>query len=113
MEKPYLEHIKSPSDISDFTQKELSELCEEIREKLINVVSRNGGHLASNLGTVELTVALEKVFSSKNDSIVWDVGHQCYTHKLLTGRADVFDTIRTEGGISGFPKREESEYDAF
>ena len=113
MEKPYLEHIKYPSDISDFTQKELSELCEEIREKLINVVSRNGGHLASNLGTVELTVALEKVFSSKNDSIVWDVGHQCYTHKLLTGRADVFDTIRTEGGISGFPKREESEYDAF
>ena len=70
MEKPYLEHIKYPSDISDFTQKELSELCEEIREKLINVVSRNGGHLASNLGTVELTVALEKVFSSKNDSIV-------------------------------------------
>lgn len=113
MEKPYLEHIKSPSDISDFTQEELSELCEEIREKLINVVSRNGGHLASNLGTVELTVALEKVFSSKNDSIVWDVGHQCYTHKLLTGRAEMFDTIRTEGGISGFPKREESEYDAF
>lgn len=113
MEKPYLEHIKSPSDISDFTQEELSELCEEIREKLINVVSHNGGHLASNLGTVELTVALEKVFGSKNDSIVWDVGHQCYTHKLLTGRAEMFDTIRTEGGISGFPKREESEYDAF
>lgn len=113
MEKPYLSHITSPKDIADFTNEQLSELCDEIREKLINVVSQNGGHLASNLGTVELTVALEKIFNSKNDSIVWDVGHQCYTHKLLTGRADRFDTIRTEGGLSGFPKREESPYDAF
>ena len=113
MEKPYLEHIKTPSDISDFTEQQLEELCEEIRDKLITVLSKNGGHLAPNLGTVELTVALEKVFSSVDDSIVWDVGHQCYTHKLLTGRAERFESIRTEGGISGFPKREESPYDAF
>ncbi|MEF2920395.1 MAG: 1-deoxy-D-xylulose-5-phosphate synthase [Acutalibacteraceae bacterium] len=113
MDRPYLEHINTPADIKDFTPTQLKELCEEIREKLISVVSKNGGHLASNLGTVELTVALEKVFNSPNDSIVWDVGHQCYTHKLLTGRAKQFDTIRTEGGLSGFPKREESSYDAF
>lgn len=113
MNRPYLEHIKTPADISDFTTEQLKELCEEIREKLISVVSKNGGHLASNLGTVELTVALEKVFGNDDDSIVWDVGHQCYTHKLLTGRAKQFDTIRTEDGLSGFPKREESKYDAF
>lgn len=113
MKKPYLEHINSPADIVSFTDEQLTELCSEIREKLITVVSKNGGHLAPNLGTVELTVVLEKVFNSKNDSIVWDVGHQCYTHKLLTGRADRFHTIRTENGISGFPKREESPYDAF
>lgn len=113
MDKPYLPHIQKPSDISDFTNEQLYELCDEIRDKLINVVSKNGGHLASNLGTVELTVALEKVFGSENDSIVWDVGHQCYTHKILTGRADTFSSIRTEGGLSGFPKREESKYDAF
>ncbi|MEE1057008.1 MAG: 1-deoxy-D-xylulose-5-phosphate synthase [Acutalibacteraceae bacterium] len=113
MDKPYLKHINKPADIADFTEEQLDELCEEIREKLITVVSHNGGHLASNLGTVELTVALDKVFNSVDDSIVWDVGHQSYTHKLLTGRADKFDTLRTEGGISGFPKREESPYDAF
>ncbi len=113
MKKPYLEHINSPADIVNFTDEQLNELCSEIREKLITVVSKNGGHLAPNLGTVELTVALEKVFNSKNDSIVWDVGHQSYTHKLLTGRADRFHTIRTENGLSGFPKREESPYDAF
>lgn len=113
MEKPYLSHIKSPKDIVDFSDEQLTELCDEVREKLITVVSQNGGHLASNLGTVELTVALEKVFNSTDDSIVWDVGHQCYTHKLLTGRANEFDTLRTEGGISGFPKRSESPYDAF
>lgn len=113
MDKPYLEYIKKPADIVNFTDEELDELCDEIRERLINVVSHNGGHLASNLGTVELTVALEKVFNSTDDSIVWDVGHQSYTHKLLTGRSDRFDTLRTEGGISGFPKREESSYDAF
>lgn len=113
MDKPYLKHINKPADIADLTEEQLDELCEEIREKLITVVSHNGGHLASNLGTVELTVALDKVFNSVDDSIVWDVGHQSYTHKLLTGRADKFDTLRTEGGISGFPKREESPYDAF
>ncbi len=113
MDRPYLERINAPADIADFTPEQLRELCEEIREKLISVVSQNGGHLASNLGTVELTVALEKVFSNEDDSIIWDVGHQCYTHKLLTGRAKQFDTIRTEGGLSGFPKREESKFDAF
>lgn len=75
MEKPYLSHIKSPKDIADFSDEQLTELCDEVREKLITVVSQNGGHLASNLGTVELTVALEKVFNSTDDSIVWDVGH--------------------------------------
>ncbi|MEE0265400.1 MAG: 1-deoxy-D-xylulose-5-phosphate synthase, partial [Acutalibacteraceae bacterium] len=113
MKKPYLDYINSPCDIVNFTDEELKELSSEIRAKLIEVVSKNGGHLAPNLGTVELTIALEKVFNSKSDSIVWDVGHQCYTHKLLTGRAGRFDTIRTEGGLSGFPKRDESEYDAF
>lgn len=111
--RAYLESIKSPKDLENLSTEQLNILCEEIREKLISVVSKNGGHLASNLGTVELTVALHKVFNGNDDSIVWDVGHQCYTHKMLTGRLNVIDTIRTPDGISGFPKREESPYDAF
>ncbi|HHZ05603.1 MAG TPA: 1-deoxy-D-xylulose-5-phosphate synthase [Clostridiales bacterium] len=109
----YLKKIKSPNDLQSLSLEQLNILCEEIREQMIETVSQNGGHLSSNLGTVELTVALHRVFNGTDDSIVFDVGHQCYTHKMLTGRFDSIDTIRTEGGISGFPKREESPYDAF
>ncbi len=108
-----LEKIKSPDDIKGLSVKELNALCSEIREKLLQVVPENGGHLASNLGAVELTVALHSVFNSPEDRIIWDVGHQAYVHKMLTGRYDEIDTIRTFGGLSGFPKREESKHDSF
>ena len=110
---PILSKVDSPADLRALPEEELLALCGEIREFLIQNVSKTGGHLASNLGTVELTVALHRVFDSPADSIVWDVGHQSYTHKILTGRRDRFDTLRQEGGISGFPKPHESEYDAF
>lgn len=106
-----LEKIRSPKDTKCLSDNELTQLCEEIRAEIIETVSHNGGHLASNLGVVELTVALHKVFNLPDDSIVWDVGHQSYTHKLLTGRYNEFSTIRTENGLSGFPSREESVYD--
>ena len=108
-----LSTIKSPEDVKKLDEAQLALLCDEIREKLVEVVSVNGGHLSPNLGVVELTVALHRVFDFPEDSIVWDVGHQSYTHKLLTGRFDRFDTLRTKGGISGFPKKEESVYDDF
>lgn len=109
----YLENINSPKDIKKLNIDELDALCGEIREVMIDTVSKNGGHLASNLGAVELTVALHKVFNSPNDQIVFDVGHQCYTHKLLTGRKEKFSTLRTEGGISGFTRPCESKHDIF
>ncbi|MGN1113281.1 MAG: 1-deoxy-D-xylulose-5-phosphate synthase, partial [Acutalibacteraceae bacterium] len=112
-EKSVVETVKSPKDLQKLNEKQLQKLCDEIRQIIVSVVSKNGGHLASNLGTVELTVALLRVFGDENDSLVWDVGHQSYTHKILTGRLNDIYTIRTEGGISGFPKREESPYDAF
>jgi 1-deoxy-D-xylulose-5-phosphate synthase len=99
--------------ISDFTHVELGGLCDEVRRLIIGTVSKNGGHLSSNLGVVELTVALHHVFDLPNDKIVWDVGHQCYTHKILTGRRNAFATLRQSGGLAGFPRRAESEYDAF
>ncbi len=108
-----LQKIKSPEDLKKLKVEELSLLCEEIRRKLILTVSENGGHLAPNLGVVELTVAMHYVFNCPDDSIVWDVGHQCYTHKMLTGRYDKIDTIRRTGGLSGFPRRYESPYDVF
>lgn len=108
-----LEKIKSPDDVKKLNKNELDDLCAEIREQLINTVSKNGGHLASNLGTVELTVALHRKFCSPKDRIVFDVGHQCYTHKLLTGRYEKFTTLRKSGGLSGFLRPEESEHDAF
>lgn len=108
-----LEKIGSPADVKKLNTAELYALAGEIRQKLIQVVSQNGGHLASNLGAVELTLALHKTFTTPKDAIVWDVGHQCYTHKMLTGRLSRIDTIRTEGGLSGFPKPYESEHDAF
>lgn len=108
-----LSKIKSPDDLKQMSYETLEKLCAEIRAKLVETVSANGGHLSPNLGVVELTVMLHKVFNAPKDSIVWDVGHQCYTHKMLTGRFDKIDTIRTENGISGFPKRSESCYDDF
>ena len=108
-----LDRVNSPKDLKKLNDNELEELCSDIRELLINTVSKNGGHLASNLGVVELTVAMHKVFNSPNDQIVFDVGHQCYTHKILTGRKDKFSTLRTENGISGFTRPVESEHDIF
>ncbi len=108
-----LNMIHKPEDLRKIPVRKLPLLCEEIREKIINTVSDNGGHLASNLGVVELTVALHRVFNVPNDAIVWDVGHQSYAHKILTGRKDLIGTLRTKGGISGYPKRSESPYDLF
>ncbi len=109
----YLHQIKSPHDLKALPEAVLDELAEEIREFLIKTVSQNGGHLASNLGVVELSIALHRVFDSPCDQIVWDVGHQCYTHKLLTGRYDGFSSLRQAGGISGFTRPGESEHDVF
>ena len=109
----YLENVNSPKDIKKLNIDELDALCDEIRELMIDTVSKNGGHLASNLGAVELTVAMHKVFNSPSDQFVFDVGHQCYTHKILTGRKNSFSTLRTEGGISGFTRPCESNHDIF
>ena len=109
----YLQQIKSPDDIKTMNMSELKVLAQEIRETLIQVVSENGGHVAPNLGVVELTLALHMVFHTPEDKIIWDVGHQSYVHKLLTGRYEQFHTVRTLDGLSGFPKRSESEHDAF
>jgi 1-deoxy-D-xylulose-5-phosphate synthase len=108
-----LKNLQSPAELKNLSVKELEVLAGEIREKIIDTVSTTGGHLASSLGVVELTIALHKVLNTPADKIIWDVGHQAYAHKLLTGRLDRFDTLRQLGGISGFPKREESPYDAF
>ncbi|MBE6771235.1 MAG: 1-deoxy-D-xylulose-5-phosphate synthase [Ruminococcaceae bacterium] len=108
-----LENINNPSDIKNLSETELENLCSEIRKTLVDTVASTGGHLASNLGTVELTVALHKSFNSPDDKIVWDVGHQAYAHKLLTGRYPSFSTLRTEGGVSGFVRPDESEHDSF
>lgn len=113
MDYKILGSVKEPSDVKKLNNEELKLLCEEIRAYMIETVSQNGGHLASNLGSVELTVALHKVFSSPEDSIVFDVGHQCYAHKLLTGRFEEFKTLRKENGLSGFMKPCESIHDPF
>lgn len=105
--------LRLPRDLKKLTIPQCEELCEQIREILVDTVSKNGGHLASNLGTVELSVALHRVFNSPKDKIVWDVSHQSYTHKILTGRLGRFDTIRKNGGISGFTRPCESKHDAF
>lgn len=110
---PLLDRIENPAALKALTVPELESLAQEIRQVIIETVARTGGHLAPNLGTVELTIALHYVFEAPGDKIIWDVGHQAYTHKLLTGRKDRFHTLRTYGGISGFPKRSESPYDAF
>ena len=108
-----LEKINSPADIKKFSQDEITRLCAECRRTIIDVVAKNGGHLASNLGVVELTVALHRVFESPRDAIIWDVSHQCYTHKLLTGRYKEFQTLRTRDGLSGFTSPSESPHDFF
>lgn len=104
--KPNLYKMRLPEDLKKLSIEQCNMLCKDIRRILIDTVSHNGGHLASNLGTVELTMAVHRVFDSPEDKIVWDVGHQSYTHKILTGRLDRFETIRTENGISGFCRPE-------
>ena len=111
--KRFLDEVNSSADVKKLNIPELKILAEEIREFLVDNISRHGGHLSSNLGAVELTLALHKVFEFSSDKVVWDVGHQCYTHKIITGRRESFDTLRRKDGISGFPKTEESETDAF
>ncbi len=108
-----LDRVNTPRDLKGLSLKELKQLAEEIRQEILTIVSEHGGHLASSLGVVELTIALHYVFDTPEDKIIWDVGHQCYAHKILTGRKDRFHTIRQYGGLSGFPRRDESEYDAF
>jgi 1-deoxy-D-xylulose-5-phosphate synthase len=108
-----LETIQSSADLRRLSLTELQSLAAELRERITTVISRNGGHLASNLGVVELTLALHRVYDFASDHLVFDVGHQCYAHKLLTGRAARFDTLRQEGGLSGYPNRQESPYDPF
>lgn len=108
-----LAQIKDPADLRLLSREECEELADDIRTKIIQTVSHNGGHLSSNLGVVEITLALHRVFDTPRDKIIFDVGHQAYAHKLVTGRYDAFDTLRTYGGLSGFPRRCESEYDCF
>lgn len=108
-----LDKISGPEDVKKLSQKDLSKLAAEIRELIIQTVSNTGGHLSPNLGVVEITLALDYVFDPPTDKIIWDVGHQCYTHKILTGRKDRFHTLRQHNGLFGFPSREESEYDAY
>ena len=109
----YLKNINFPSDIKKLSTSQLQKLADEVREELINVVSETGGHLGPGLGVVELTVALHYIFDTPNDKLIWDVGHQSYPHKILTGRKDKIRTLRKGNGLSGFTKRSESEYDPF
>ena len=108
-----LDRIKKVNDIKQLNEEELEELQEEIRDFLVENIAKTGGHLASNLGVVELTMALHLAFQLPEDKIIWDVGHQSYTHKILTGRREGFEGLRKYGGMSGFPKRRESDCDAF
>ena len=110
---PLLDSIQTPADVRQLSPQQLPALANELRSFLIETVGKTGGHFSSNLGTVELTVALHYVFNTPHDRLVWDVGHQTYPHKILTGRRDRMGTLRQLGGVAGFPKRDESEYDAF
>src|SRR6478735_6213807 len=110
---PLLKKINSPDDVKKLDQAQLVQLCEELRQFIIDNVSVYGGHFSASLGVVELTVALHYVFNTPDDQLIWDVGHQAYGHKILTGRRETFHTNRIMGGLAGFPKRSESEYDAF
>ncbi|MCP4717470.1 MAG: 1-deoxy-D-xylulose-5-phosphate synthase, partial [Deltaproteobacteria bacterium] len=111
--KKLLDTIATPEELRKLGPKELPALAEELRELIIDTVSQTGGHIAASLGVVELTIALHYVFNTPQDKIVWDVGHQAYAHKILTGRKEAFKTLRQQDGISGFPKRAESPYDTF
>ena len=113
MQLKYLKNIQTPKDIRDYNIEQLRELCDEIRNYTIDTVTAVGGHLAPTLGAIELTVALHYVFNTPKDKLIWDVGHQAYAHKILTGRFGSMNTIRQFGGLSGFLKRTESEYDVF
>src|SRR5262245_49908943 len=106
-----IETIQSPTDLRRLSYEELDVLAEEIREFIVDAVSKNGGHLGSNLGAVELTLAVHRVFHSPRDIILWDTGHQAYVHKIVTGRADQFDELRQAGGLSGYPSQAESPHD--
>ncbi|HPP88557.1 MAG TPA: 1-deoxy-D-xylulose-5-phosphate synthase N-terminal domain-containing protein, partial [bacterium] len=109
----YLQNIQSPSDLKKLKIEELEILADEIRQMIIETTSKNGGHLAASLGCVELAIALHYVLNANEDYLIWDVGHQAYAHKILTGRAGNFHTLRKFKGISGFPNRQESKYDIF
>ncbi|MEO1748097.1 MAG: 1-deoxy-D-xylulose-5-phosphate synthase N-terminal domain-containing protein, partial [Pseudomonadota bacterium] len=113
LETPLLDQAVVPSDLRQIPEDQLPQVANELRAELVDAVSQSGGHLGSNLGVVELTVALHHVFDTPNDRIIWDVGHQCYPHKILTGRRDRIRKIRKEDGLSGFTKRSESDYDPF
>ena len=108
-----LDQISSPADVKALSREEMNTLCGELRKFLVDSVSRTGGHLASNLGAVELTVALHRIYDTARDRLVFDVGHQCYVHKALTGRRELFGVLRQLGGLAGFPRPEESCHDAF
>src|SRR5467141_110623 len=110
---PILDRITSPADLRSLSDSELRALADEIRQFLVATVSKTGGHLGPNLGVVELTLALHRVFESPRDKILWDVGHQSYPHKLVTGRFERFDTLRSLDGIAGYPMRSESVHDPF
>src|SRR5881275_2754694 len=113
MSMSILDRVKSPTDIRALTRDELVQLAGDLRTRLVDVCSRTGGHIGAGLGVVELTIALHYAFDTPKDQLVWDVGHQGYPHKLLTGRNNDMESLRQENGISGFLKRSESEYDAF
>jgi len=113
MKQNILQKINSPDDVRRLSIAELDQLAADIREEIVKTVSKAGGHLAPSLGVVELTLALHHVFNTPSDKLIWDVGHQAYAHKLITGRKEQFHTLRQYKGISGFPKRSESPYDAF
>jgi 1-deoxy-D-xylulose-5-phosphate synthase len=110
---PMLDQVALPSDTRKLTIAELKQLADDVRQETIDTVSVTGGHLGAGLGVVELTVALHHVFDTPRDKLIWDVGHQCYPHKILTGRRDRIRTLRQGGGLSGFTKRSESEFDPF
>src|SRR6201987_1097204 len=110
---PLLDKVNEPKDLRKLSRGQLRQLADELRQETISAVSVTGGHLGAGLGVVELTVALHYVFDTPHDRVIWDVGHQCYPHKILTGRRDRIRTLRQGGGLSGFTKRSESEYDPF
>src|ERR1700761_2900595 len=110
---PLLQSVQSPDDLKKLSREQLHQVCDELRQYIIDTVSVHGGHFAASLGVVELTVALHYIYNTPYDQLVWDVGHQAYGHKILTGRRKVFHTNRKYGGISGFPNRAESIFDTF